>query len=123
MKKIIGIFGGSGLIGTSIIRNKEFEDYFFYIYTRYDSVNIRNVSLFNNFKIIKYNDDENEKIEDLHDCEVIINLAGASISSKRWTDKYKKILYDSRIEITKNIIKSIEQNYSKPKTLINISAT
>jgi len=123
MKTIIGIFGGTGLIGTSIISNKKFEDYFFYIYTRSDSFSIRNESIHNNFRIIKYNNNVGKTIEDLQDCEVIINLAGASIAGKRWTKNYKKILYDSRIEITKNIIESIGQKDTKPKTFINISAT
>ncbi len=122
MKTIIGIFGGTGLIGTSIISNKDFEDYLFYIYTRSDSPSIQNVSNQSNFRIIKYNS-YNKYIEDLKDCEIIINLAGASIAGKRWTKNYKKILYDSRIEITKNIIESIGQRDTKPKTFINISAT
>jgi uncharacterized protein (TIGR01777 family) len=122
MKKIIGIFGGSGLIGTSIISNKDFEEYFFYIYTRSDSLSINNVSSHNNLRIIQY-DGNDKNIEELKDCEIIINLAGASIAGKRWTKKYKKILYDSRIETTKNIIESIRQKDTKLKTLINISAT
>ena len=122
MEKIIGIFGGTGLIGTSIISNKNFEDYLFYIYTRSDSPSIQNLSNHNNFRIIKYNLD-NKYIEDLKDCEIIINLAGASIAGKRWTKNFKKILYDSRIETTKNIIKSIEAKSSILKTYINISAT
>jgi uncharacterized protein (TIGR01777 family) len=122
MKKIIGIFGGSGLIGTSIISNKDFEEYFFYIYTRSDSLSINNVSSHNNLRIIQY-DGNDKNIEELKDCEIIINLAGASIAGKRWTKKYKKILYDSRIETTKNIIESIRQKDTKLKTFINISAT
>jgi uncharacterized protein (TIGR01777 family) len=122
MKKIIGIFGGSGLIGTSIISNKDFNEYFFYIYTRSDSLSINNVSSHNNLRIIQY-DGNDKNIEELKDCEIIINLAGASIAGKRWTKKYKKILYDSRIETTKNIIESIRQKDTKLKTLINISAT
>lgn len=52
---------------------------------------------------------------------VIINLAGAPIF-ERWTPQYKKILYDSRIVSTRNIVEAIPAEDSGMVTLINASA-
>ena len=39
----------------------------------------------------------------------VINLTGAGVMDKRWSPTYKKILRDSRVEFSKNIIKSSEK--------------
>lgn len=52
--------------------------------------------------------------------DVVVNLAGANIS-KKWTDSYKKEIYDSRILLTKKIVDAINTS-SKPKLLISTSA-
>ena len=53
--------------------------------------------------------------------DVIINLAGAPID-KRWTDKYKKILIDSRINSTNSLVNFVRQGQIKTELLINASA-
>ena len=52
----------------------------------------------------------------------VINLAGASIAAKKWTESYKKEIYESRIESTKKLINAIKLCKIKPKSLINASA-
>lgn len=51
----------------------------------------------------------------------VINLAGAPIFG-RFTQKYKKVVYDSRINTTSNLIKAIEKCSIKPKVLVSASA-
>ncbi len=51
----------------------------------------------------------------------IINLAGATIS-KRWTRKYKREIYTSRIFTTKKIVEAIGLCKQRPEILINASA-
>ncbi len=41
--------------------------------------------------------------------DVIVNLAGASIFT-RWNDKTKKLIYDSRILTTRNIVTAVKQD-------------
>ena len=43
---------------------------------------------------------------ELSDAEAVVNLAGASIFS-RWTQKYKKQIYDSRILTTRNVVDAL----------------
>lgn len=52
---------------------------------------------------------------------IIIHLAGAPII-KRWTKKYKRILYSSRIDTTKKISEAIKNADTKPKLFISTSA-
>ena len=57
----------------------------------------------------------------IENTDAIINLAGASIG-KRWTRKYKREIYTSRILTTRKIIDAISICKTKPKILINASA-
>lgn len=52
----------------------------------------------------------------------IINLAGEPIADKRWNEKQKEILVNSRVQNTQNIIDLISRLEQKPSTLINASA-
>lgn len=53
--------------------------------------------------------------------DVVINLAGASISA-RWSAPYKKELYDSRILTTGKIARAVNSAASPPSLFINASA-
>jgi uncharacterized protein len=53
------------------------------------------------------------------DVDVIINLAGRSIF-KRWTQKYKNLMRDSRILTTRHIVDAIPKE--RPVTLLSASA-
>ena len=57
----------------------------------------------------------------LEGCDVVIHLAGASISS-RWEPKYKTILRSSRIDSTRFLSRTIAALKQKPKLLISASA-
>ena len=46
--------------------------------------------------------------DELKKQDVVINLAGASIFS-RWSQKRKKLIYDSRILTTRNVVEAIEK--------------
>jgi uncharacterized protein (TIGR01777 family) len=53
--------------------------------------------------------------------DVVINLSGANIVA-RWSEKYKKELYDSRINTTNALIEAFEKTIVKPKLFISTSA-
>jgi uncharacterized protein len=57
----------------------------------------------------------------LSGVNVIIHLAGAPIQ-QRWTKKNKELIYNSRIETTRNIVKAIEMMERKPEVFICASA-
>ena len=59
----------------------------------------------------------------LEGCDVVINLAGASVAGKRWNDEVKKELYDSRINSTRQLVNAIELCTLKPGTFITACGT
>ncbi|MEA2047174.1 MAG: TIGR01777 family oxidoreductase [Campylobacterota bacterium] len=64
---------------------------------------------FNDTVYIHRVDDEASILEKLKDVNVVINLAGAPII-KRWSNPYKNILLDSRIDTTKILVKAINKS-------------
>jgi NAD dependent epimerase/dehydratase family enzyme len=53
--------------------------------------------------------------------DAVINLAGASIFAK-WTEEYKKVLRESRISTTRNIVEGVPSDPSKKINLFSTSA-
>ena len=58
---------------------------------------------------------------ELSNCDVVINLAGANIS-KRWTEDYKKEILSSRVNVTRKLVNAIAKITNKPKLFISTSA-
>jgi uncharacterized protein len=101
--KTIAITGASGFVGTNLIKH---------FYTK-------------KYDVIKIQREEQKKIDTLahiiENCDVVINLSGANIIN-RWSEKYKKVLYSSRLDTTHALIKAFEKANKKPKLFISTSA-
>lgn len=95
-KKVVGITGYSGLIGSSIAGR--LSD--------------------NGFAIKPLS--RNFKKGDIDECDIIINLAGASIN-QRWNKKNRASIFNSRIETTRKLREYISVS-GKPSLLISASA-
>jgi len=52
----------------------------------------------------------------------VIHLAGAGIADKRWTDAYKKLIYDSRIHGTNDLVNTIQSQPQQPQLFLCASA-
>jgi uncharacterized protein (TIGR01777 family) len=57
----------------------------------------------------------------LQSADVIVNLAGAPIIA-RWTEEYKKVMYASRVAVTKKIVDACSLLEIRPRLLISTSA-
>jgi uncharacterized protein (TIGR01777 family) len=99
----IGIFGGGGLIGKALHQH---------LSKQYHVVIFRSINMY-----LKPSD-LSMLIEDV---DIIVNLAGHPISG-RWSDKTKRLIYDSRILTTSNLITAISLLHKKPLYFINASA-
>lgn len=104
--KRIGIIGGTGLIGGYLKC---------YFANKGDSVTVFGHTLFES--------EEDFIVNSLVGYDILINLAGASIS-RRWTKRYKREIYNSRIESATKLVAAINamENGVKPKLLISASA-
>lgn len=60
------------------------------------------------------------------DCDGVIHLAGENIFARRWNADFKKLLYDSRILSTQNVVEALRRKPTRadgqPKVLVNASA-
>ena len=56
------------------------------------------------------------------DSEAVINLAGANLFDRRWSDAYRQTLRDSRIRTTLALGERLAQQATPPKVLISGSA-
>ncbi|MEZ8988746.1 TIGR01777 family protein [Vibrio breoganii] len=63
-----------------------------------------------------------DHLQDLCDFDAVINLAGEPIVNKRWTDKQKKRICDSRWDITRQIADLIKCSSNPPKVFVSGSA-
>lgn len=63
-----------------------------------------------------------EELSDFNDIDVVINLAGEPIVNKRWSDKQKQIICESRWAITDAIVDKINASSNPPHTFISGSA-
>lgn len=64
--------------------------------------------------------DDAQLLRKIESADVVVNLAGASIAA-RWTEEYKKVIYSSRIGVTKKIVEAIRR-VKKPGLFISTSA-
>jgi uncharacterized protein (TIGR01777 family) len=118
MKKII-ITGATGLIGEKLAKELHDSGYAIYVFTR-------NIS--KSKKVLPYAeghfnwDEGNEWKAAIENSYAVINLAGAPIAGKRWSDDYKKEIYNSRIDGTKALAEAINQAEKKPEVFISASA-
>lgn len=58
----------------------------------------------------------------LEGVDVIINLAGENIASRRWNEKVKAKIRNSRVRSTETLAKCVTQLHQFPKVFINASA-
>ncbi len=123
MNKKALVTGATGLIGKKIIPILLKKDYDITVLTRnIESAKLKLKIPSLNFVNWGYKDSSDIIINYIDGCDLIINLAGASIGEKRWNDKYKKIIYDSRVLTTIKIAEAISKSSTKPNTFISSSA-
>ncbi|MBI3235230.1 MAG: TIGR01777 family protein [Bacteroidetes bacterium] len=113
MKKVL-ILGGSGLVG------KELQTYFNNqgISTQ---VLTRNPKLVGEF-LFNYQD-KKVNLKAFDGVDTIINLAGANVAGKKWTEAYKQEIYDSRVLTTRFLREVLASNPNQIKTIVSASAT
>lgn len=112
----IAITGGTGFIGTKLTSYLLEKGHEVYILSRKkidsDEPNIH---------YVQWMQENSSPENELEGISAIVNLAGASINS-RWTEEYKKIILNSRIKATNEVLRIISKLETKPSVLVNASA-
>lgn len=110
------ITGGTGLIGQAIIDKLHQQHHAVIVLTR-DKQKAQKL-LGKQVTAIE----DLDQIEDTQPIDCVINLAGAPIADKRWSDAQKARLLASRVALTDNLVAWMTLLKNKPHSLISGSA-
>ncbi|WP_299277546.1 TIGR01777 family oxidoreductase [uncultured Psychroserpens sp.] len=117
MRKVL-ITGATGLIGREIVKVCHDQN----LVVHYLTTSKTKLSTQENYKGFYWNPVKNEIDERCFDgIDVIINLAGATIS-KRWTDSYKAEIISSRIMAARLLKQTIIEHQFPVKHIVSASA-
>jgi len=117
MKSIL-ITGGTGLIGSRLIKEIDKSVYQIYILTR------KKISDKNGIKYIQWDPDNSMlDISHVRNLYSIINLAGESIDGSRWTSRYKRKILESRVNSLKLLQSKVSKLSKLPESFVSASAT
>lgn len=113
------ISGGTGMIGTLLVTRLLEKDHEISILTRKNREN-------NNSTNVRYFHWDGSNLGDwcaqISQVDAIINLAGENIGLKRWSDKRRKQITESRINAGRILTEAIKKATNYPKVFIQASA-
>lgn len=110
------ITGGTGFIGQNLCKKLLNENHQITILSRNKN---KVIKIFGNDVASISSCDE---IANEEKFDAVINLAGEGIAEKRWSEKQKEKLLNSRVKITKNLIELFFRLKNKPEIFISASA-
>lgn len=116
MKKNVLITGGTGFIGKELTKLLLDSGYSVSILTRNSKLNTEGISYY-------IWDVSNKKIEEaaVLNADYIIHLAGENIAEKRWTDKRKQEIVESRIQSAQLIGSVLKKHNKKVEAFVSAS--
>lgn len=115
-KKII-ITGATGLIGSELTKALVARNYEVTVFTRNADKARTNVPSASGYLEWNYRN-PGQWQDQLEDSYAVIHLAGANLAGKRFTESYKKKIWDSRITSTQNIVKAISGLHKRPEVFL-----
>jgi|YNPMSStandDraft_2_1061718.scaffolds.fasta_scaffold04486_2 hypothetical protein len=122
MKKKVLIVGATGLIGKNLVQKIINNDYDAIAATR--NIDKAKEILRNKIEIVPFSENSEKFKDALIKSDAIVNLSGASIAGKLWSESYKKEIYESRIRSVETIYQVLSSisDFQNKKTFINASA-
>ncbi|MEM9255742.1 MAG: TIGR01777 family oxidoreductase [Pseudomonadota bacterium] len=106
------ITGGTGFIGSALVKTLLNRDDRVLILTRQDRVDQSNCRYIQSL----------DQIENGEAIDAVVNLAGASLAGQRWSRAYKQEIISSRLQTTRHLIGLVQRMRQRPEVLINASA-
>ncbi|MGI8314977.1 TIGR01777 family oxidoreductase [Halobacillus mangrovi] len=114
----IVVTGGTGFVGGQLTKQLTSEGHHVYILTRSPEKHEDTDSV----TYVGWLKDDYHPEEHLPAIQAIVNLAGESLNSGRWTEERKRSILNSRIQATEGVIELIDRLPEKPQVLVNASA-
>lgn len=117
------ITGGTGLIGTAVSKMLLSNGYDVIILTRSSSLKLSNYSFEASVSCAQWNVEKGTiDAGAIAKADYIIHLAGANVGEKRWTEKRKKEIVESRVKSGALIVKALREMPNKVSGIISASA-
>ena len=113
------VTGGTGFIGQALIRDLLTKQHTITLITRHVH---KAKSFFNQNHLSKLTFIQLEQLTRVDEFDAIINLAGEPIIGKRWSNKQKNQICQSRWHITLALTQLIKQSQTPPSVFISASA-
>ncbi|MBK3633054.1 TIGR01777 family oxidoreductase [Streptomyces asoensis] len=110
----IAVAGASGLIGSALVRSLTADGYEVVRLVRHAPRGADEVRW----------DPERGQVDTagLAGCRAVVNLAGAGVGDRRWSEEYKKRIHDSRVHGTAALAKAVASLDERPRVFVNGSA-
>ncbi len=120
-EKRVVVTGATGLIGKPLCQKLRERGYAVTVFSRSPDRARQTVPGMADY--VAWNAEEHGAWESAIDgAHAVINLAGASLFSKRWTEAYKRVLWDSRVVGTRGLVNAMRAATAKPAVFISGSA-
>ena len=122
------LLGCTGFIGKSLIPRLISEGHELCLISRKNIDQLKINSSFEKIAFLKLNLAQERSWNDINllnqlkNCEAIINLSGEPITEKRWSEEQKLEIENSRVNTTSYLMNSLKKNAINPKVIINASA-
>jgi uncharacterized protein len=110
------VSGGSGLIGTSLLRSLTEDRIAVVQLVRRKAAGPHEV---------EWDPKAEEPVADrsgLEGLSAVIHLSGANLSAHRWTEAYKQKIFDSRVQSTRTLVKLLKRLEKPPTSFLCASA-
>ena len=108
------ITGGTGFIGTALSRALLADGHRLHVWSRAPAKTAHRVP---RAKVV----DALDKVE-ASSLDAVVNLAGAPIAGARWSGARKRVLQQSRVDLTRRLMQWLRQAGHKPAVLVSASA-
>lgn len=112
------ITGGTGLIGTALTKALAAKGYNVIILSRSRKQSSEKNIFYAVWDLSKQTIDEDA----IKNADYIVHLAGANVGEKRWTEKRKKEIVDSRVDSGNLLVKALKEIPNKVRAVISSSA-
>jgi len=120
----IVIAGGRGFLGRPLARQLSADGHHVVILTRGLARTKRDSTLSDFSRVVVWSPDGSTGswAADVDGSDAVVNLTGASIAGKRWSDAYKRLILDSRIQATRSLVSAILRATAPPGVMVSGSA-
>src|SRR5690349_25076481 len=120
----IVIAGGSGFLGSALSQHFANEGHTVVVLTRAGGAKEPPSTRDGSIRYASWTPDGTVGLwaDEIYGADALVNLAGAGIADKRWSEGRKKVLRESRIQSTRRLVSAIRSMDRRPSVMIQGSA-